>query len=68
MHTFFIIPCDLCDLVVFKEPFFLSILPLSLACRQKFMVGGAKQAELDYRGGLDTQYAKLCSLPRGSGA
>ena len=29
------------------------------------MVGGAKQAELDYNGGIDVQCTKLCSLSRG---
>ena len=32
------------------------------------LVGEVKQTELDYgRGDLDTQCAKPCSLPRGSG-
>ena len=29
---------------------------------QKIMVGGAKQAELDYGGGLDAQYTQSCAL------
>ena len=31
------------------------------------MVGGVKQAELDYRDGLVAQCTKPCSLPRESG-